>query len=397
MIKPVSVILFLLFLFHNLTAQIWTEDFDGTANWGTLNQSIGANGSTANLWYISDQEANGNIGSCGVSGGGDKSLHLGSSTLGDLGAAYDAGGWGTGITNKRSQSQNINTTGQSNMTLNFAYMERGESSNDNCVLEYSINGGSTWIQLVDLPKTALSCNPQGVWTSYSIALPASCENITNLRIGFRWYNNDDGVGSDPSFAVDDITITTPLPIELLSFNGKIASSYNELYWSTLSEVNNDYFVLEKSLNGYNFVEIAEIEGAGYSNQLIEYDFIDKYPIDGINYYRLKQVDYDAHFSYSKIIAINNTKENKDQLEIQDLSPNPASTYINLVLNKNIDTYQIEIYDLSGKLVMILNGKEYTSNININIANLSKGVYLLKLISSNESQTTKFIVREKKLY
>lgn len=397
MLKLFSILFLLFFFVSNLTAQIWTEDFDGTGNWGTLNQNIGAQGSTANLWYISDQEANGNIGSCGVSGGGDRSLHLGSSTLGDLGAAYDAGGWGTGQTNKRSQSQNINTTGQSNMTLNFAYMENGEGANDNCVLEYSINGGSTWIQLVDLPKTALSCSPQGVWTSYSIALPASCENITNLRIGFRWYNNDDGVGTDPSFAVDDITITVPLPIELLSFKGKTTESYNELYWTTLSEVNNDYFVLEKSFNGHNFVEIAEIDAAGYSNEKLDYYMIDKNINEGISYYRLKQVDYDAHFSYSKIIALNNTTENKNQLEIQDLSPNPASKYINVVLNKNIDAYHIEIYDLSGKLVMQLDRKENTSNININIASLSKGVYLLKLISSNETETTKFIVRGKKVY
>jgi Secretion system C-terminal sorting domain/Reelin subrepeat B len=395
MIKFTCIII-LLFLFNSLTAQIWTEDFDGTANWGTLNQDIGSQGSTANIWYISNTEANGNVGTCGFSGGGDQSLHLGSTTLGDLGAAYDAGGWGTGVTNRRSQSQNINTTGISNMTLNFAYMERGEGSNDNCVLEYSINGGSTWIQLVDLAKTPLTCNPQGIWTPYSILLPASCENITNLRIGFRWYNNDDGAGSDPSFAVDDITITTPLPIELLSFKGKIIDSYNELFWSTSSETNNDYFILEKSFNGYNFVEIAEINGAGNSNELIEYSLVDKYPIDGINYYRLKQVDYDGCFSYSKIISLNNTKEHNNQLKIEDVSPNPATTYINLSLNKSIDFYRIEIYDLSGKLVMTKNRKENTSNININIANLSKGVYLLKLMSSDETHTTKFIVRGKNI-
>ncbi len=206
---------------------VFEEDFDGNSgsgsNWTTspLNTNVGAQGSNANLWYISDAEDGNAAGVCGSAGSGDQSLHVSSSSIGDLGAAYDAsalcqagclfcdffGICSDVTTNKRSFSQNINTTGITGLTLSFNYIENGEGADDDAILEYSIDGGTSWLTLANTAKTATTCSPQGLWTAYSIALPASCEGITNLRIGFRWQNDADGVGSDPSFAVDDILIT----------------------------------------------------------------------------------------------------------------------------------------------------------------------------------------------
>lgn len=198
------------------TTTVFTENYDGNggagSNWGVLNSTIGAQGDQPNIFYVSDQESGEAAGACGTSGTGDNSLHIGSTTAGDLGAAYDAGGvcgflWCTN-TNRRSYSNNINTTGLSGMSINFNYIENGEGSQDNAIAEYSIDGGATWLTLFDLAKTTLgACAPQGTWTAYSTTLPATCNNITNLRIGFRWLNDDDGIGTDPSFAVDDITIS----------------------------------------------------------------------------------------------------------------------------------------------------------------------------------------------
>lgn len=205
---------------------LFVEDFDGNgmtgSNWVTapLNQNAGTNGAQANLWYISDQENGGPIGSCGAGGGGNQTLHLGSSTLGDVGAAYDTGCEpGCAVcdllpafcsftsTDRRSQSQNISSVGYTNLNLSFQYMEGGQGATDNAFVEFSTNGGTSWNTLADPAKTALTCNPQGIWTAFNIALPASCDNIPNLRIAFRWQNNGDGVGSDPSFAVDNIQVT----------------------------------------------------------------------------------------------------------------------------------------------------------------------------------------------
>jgi PKD repeat protein len=197
---------------------VFEEDFDGNggagSNWVTtpLNNTIGAQGSQPNIWYISDAEDGNAIGQCGSAGSGDQSLHISSTSLGDIGAAYDAGG-ACGIlycvdSDVRSFSNNISTVGVTGLTLDFNYIELGEGSVDNAIVEYSIDGGGSWLTLVDTPKPPLAgCAPQGQWAGYSIALPATCEGIANLKIGYRWMNGDNGTGSDPSFACDDITIT----------------------------------------------------------------------------------------------------------------------------------------------------------------------------------------------
>ena len=200
---------------------LFEEDFDGNSgagsNWTTspLNNITGPQGATPNLFYISDAEDGNAPGACGSAGSGDQSLHVGADAVvgGDGGAAFFSGGlcaffgW-CPETNTRSFSNNINSTGFTGLNLSFNYIEQGDGTIDDAIVEYSIDGGTTWLLLVNTPKTALgACAPQGLWNAYSIALPVSCENITTLKIAFHWTNNDDGVGSDPSFAVDDIIIT----------------------------------------------------------------------------------------------------------------------------------------------------------------------------------------------
>ena len=130
----------------------------------------------------------------------------------DNGAAYNAGGlcgsFFCVLTDKRAESPTINLTGQTNITLNFNYIENGDGALDDASLWYF--DGATWTLLDPLAKPPLgACTPQGLWTAFSIPLPASANNNANVKIGFRWVNNDDGVGNDPSFAVDDITLTIP--------------------------------------------------------------------------------------------------------------------------------------------------------------------------------------------
>lgn len=222
------ILLFLISISTNLFSQtvLWTEAFqnacvsdcDATAYVGPngpWTQTLtGVNGIDPNVWYVSGAECGNNAGICGsVCGAPDPSLHVGSniSVVGDQGAAYLAGGLGIWFpeTDRRIESPAINMTGQSTLTLSFNYIENGDLANDNATLWYF--DGVTWALLIDLPKTLLTCAPQGVWTAFSIALPASANNNPAMKIGFRWVNNDDNVGTDPSFAVDDIQVTTPAP------------------------------------------------------------------------------------------------------------------------------------------------------------------------------------------
>ncbi len=102
-----------------------------------------------------------------------------------------------------------------------------------------------------------------------------------------------------------------LPIELVSFTGKKDRKNNELKWTTATELNNDFFTIEKTLDGTNF-EIVGIEnGAGHSNQYSDYSLIDYDVREVINYYRLKQTDLDGKYNFSEIISIDNRTNNKE--------------------------------------------------------------------------------------
>jgi hypothetical protein len=104
------------------------------------------------------------------------------------------------------------------------------------------------------------------------------------------------------------TPPVPLPIELISFEGISKSGYNHLFWKTASESNNDYFTIEKTQDGINYNTVININGAGNSNTTLSYDYID-YNVDNtINYYRLKQTDYDGKYSYSNIISLDNNRK-----------------------------------------------------------------------------------------
>jgi hypothetical protein len=224
--------LFSLIAFMDIAAQedFWQEDFGTGCNQGMLatsyaspngtwtNMNTGANAGSASSWFVSAMENGSGEGNCGEVCGNNRTLHLGApSVLGsqnDPGAAYYEGIAGfcgflpCGETHKRIQSPVIDCSNYSDIEVRFLYMEGGNTI-DNATLWYF--DGNSWSLLINTPKTPLTCSPQGIWTAYSITLPASADYNANVKIGFEWINNDDGIASDPSFAVDDIFISgTPV-------------------------------------------------------------------------------------------------------------------------------------------------------------------------------------------
>lgn len=124
-------------------------------------------------------------------------------------------------------------------------------------------------------------------------------------------------GGPTSIYIDDVTIVesppVELPIELLYFRGKNENEINILYWSTASEINNDYFTIEKSYDGYIFKDIDYIVGAGHSTHQLYYEYHDSNTQPFITYYRLKQTDYDGKYEYSEIISIDTKVKEKPYL------------------------------------------------------------------------------------
>ncbi|MBK8846559.1 MAG: T9SS type A sorting domain-containing protein [Bacteroidetes bacterium] len=231
--KKAYLIFSLLFgAYHLSIAQtiFWTENFNNgcTANcpadgyagtngvWTVAD--IGVQGNVANQFFISCAENGEPVGQCGAGCGNNATLHVGSVPCqfcffcpnGDCGAAYNAGPAIFGedpTTDKRCVSPMISTVGYSAITLSGKYMEQGQGTLDNADFEYSTDGGTTWTTIIIAKSNNANCSPQGEWTAFSYLLPATCNNILTFKLALRWANNDDGVGTDPSFAIDDIELS----------------------------------------------------------------------------------------------------------------------------------------------------------------------------------------------
>lgn len=220
----------------------YQEEFDGTVcaagsgcdpslvGWTVTN--VGANGTDANKFFISCQENGNAAGQCGSGCGNDQSLHVGNVSTstaafifcptGDCGAAYDDSSPNE-ITNIRAESPTISCVGQTNIVCTFVYMETGENLDDDGSFWYF--DGVTWVMADQIAKSNnAGCSGQGKWTAYSVNLPASANNNPNVKIGFVWKNDGDGVATDPSFAVDDIKLTSnPTSPPVASFTASSVS------------------------------------------------------------------------------------------------------------------------------------------------------------------------------
>lgn len=182
---------------------VFQDNFEnGTSNW-TLNNSSGTNSTDPNSWVINS--ASPYNGSC-ATGAGNNSLHV--TCLGFIcgllyptqPAVYNESG-AANATDRFTSTVDINTVGRTNLQLKFTWSCQGDPGDDFGSVRYSINGGSSWVDL----STEYSGGGSS-WSCATINLPATCENITNLRLGFRWRNSGDGVGTDPSFNIDNVVL-----------------------------------------------------------------------------------------------------------------------------------------------------------------------------------------------
>lgn len=141
-------------------------------------------------------------------------------------------------------------------------------------------------------------------------------------------------------------LQTVLPVELLSFSAKAAAENVLLNWTTASEKNNDYFEVERSVDGRSFDYLEKVKGAGTTTLARHYQTSDKNPINGINYYRLKQVDFDGTTTYSEIVSV------EIKSEKIELFPNPVAGTLYLRMSDfTTRDVQFQITDLTGRTML----------------------------------------------
>jgi len=120
-----------------------------------------------------------------------------------------------------------------------------------------------------------------------------------------------------------VTVVNPLPVTWSDFYGNELGCEVVLNWSTATELNNEYFEIEKSSNGRDFTTLGTVKGSGTTNEYRQYKFVDNLP-GTENYYRIKQIDFDGKSDYSKVIVLkSNCIENDENIGIATLFPNPA--------------------------------------------------------------------------
>ncbi|MBK5284848.1 MAG: T9SS type A sorting domain-containing protein, partial [Bacteroidia bacterium] len=187
----------------------------------------------------------------------------------------------------------------------------------------------------------------------------------------------------------------PLPVELIQFDAKPRGAEVECLWATASEINNDNFTIERSADGKRFIALETIVGAGNSNTILNYSFTDSRPLNGMNYYRLKQTDFDGKSTYSPVKSVMlKTNIPGTTLSINGVNPNPfrSSFSISYTVEDN-SVVQISIMNTRGQVVFSKkqNAAEGSNRFDYNDnLNLPSGIYFAKLILNNEVQIQKLV-------
>jgi len=187
----------------------------------------------------------------------------------------------------------------------------------------------------------------------------------------------------------------PLPVELISFDGLSKNSYNNVFWKSAVELNFKHYELESSNDGINFSKIATIQPIGNQTSINSYEYLDFNYFKPLTYYRLKMVDLDFTFEYSKVIAIEYGKNNDNETIVY---PNPASNELYISLASSTQKVaQVNIYDIYGRVIYqqtidLLNGFENTF---INTSDFASGTYIINInYNDSKSENIKIIINNK---
>ncbi len=201
--------------------------------------------------------------------------------------------------------------------------------------------------------------------------------------------------TDPAKGTVNVAVTycqsVVLPVTWLDFEARLENQVVKLIWHTAAELNNSHFVVQKSTNGFDFVDFGIVSGAGTTKNISEYTFKDSKPYNGLTYYRLKQVDLDSTKDFSKIVAVT-VHNNSGSLLVY---PNPIEDNHLTVIMPFFDGEKvlITINDMLGKVwydvTTVYNGDSYSIT-----SNLPTGVYLLTVSNANKTMRQKIVYGQK---
>lgn len=338
-------------------------------------------------------------------------FQLGNSSIsGKNGTHSGSNAWVTGLTNSTYTSNNetylytpnYNCSTSGNYTLSFYAKYSCENQWDGFNIEYSLDKGTSWsvlgsagagwynfantTQTTGFPQnTPYFTNAAASFTQYSL--------ITNVfsgnnNVAFRIVFKSDGSINQAGLAFDDFELNgpnnSPLPVELISFNGKNLGSENQLTWITDSEINCKFYLVERSTDGLHYTSIGTVNGNGNSILQHQYSFTDSKLTSSLYYYRICQIDFNGLKNYSNAIAITTAIQNSISVW-----PNPFSNQI-AITNTDVGS-DVQIYSAQGTLVY----QTVSTDAETSISDLKfeNGIYFLIITSKSGKRNVMKLVKQ----
>jgi hypothetical protein len=217
------------------------------------------------------------------------------------------------------------------------------------------------------------------WGDWLYGVPAVINDPTNNEVTIQ-------IGLDPGTVGEDlypvwtlVDNSDPLPIELVRFIGQCGGDEITISWTTWTETNNDFFTVERSLNGTDFEVVDVIEGAGNSNQPLSYEVKDLMPYSGTSYYRLKDTDFSGKSTYSEVIAVTCGDDENDFNFVNAYEVDNTDIVVEFTGNDN-ENYNIMLYDAAGKRALDFSGMAVSgmNKVRLPAGDLARGIYIINL-------------------
>lgn len=292
-----------------------------------------------------------------------------------------------------SPNLNINGVAVSSFTINWTLNGNWDSNSaagsiDFMDVEYSIDG-SPLIRIPNLsgcpasPHTVSGNECSGLSGPIPYTITETGITGNELKIFVCWDVNASAEGG----TLTNVSVPeagTILPVNWMDFNGKFTNEGIHIKWSTLSEINNDYFEIERSPDGKDFETIGEQASKSNSTTKQNYSFLDQDPTIYSNYehyYRIKQIDLDGQFTYGALIRV--VIPQNDDVSIVFL-PNVTHDYTSFYIEGDTEDLAIlEVYNSFGQIIESIDLKQKGMQfVQINAATLPKGRYFSRILKDN---------------
>ncbi|ANQ52653.1 T9SS type A sorting domain-containing protein [Flammeovirga sp. MY04] len=266
---------------------------------------------------------------------------------------------------------NTNVTGEHILIQDSSTLTVNSGHFNNCVIEIE-------------PGSHLSCANDVLFLNNTQVVAPGDDAVCTEQDGttIKYENNQYYIEEAGCYSDAD------LPIELIYFTAALLTDSVSLEWATATEINTDYFDVERSIDKLNWTQIAKIDAAGNSNVKIEYDYIDNNLPDAslVVYYRLKQVDLDGIFQYYGTVGV---KLGDDAESDVIIYPNPINYGENLNIVSTYDDMEVKIYDSVGREFF---SKSYKTNLASIPMYFGTGLLIVEVTSGSRSVTEKIVVQ-----